>query len=52
VIAENVTIASLKRVKEDVREVRSGFECGIGLSNFDDFQTGDHIECYVSERVS
>ncbi len=52
VLIENMTIASLKRVSEDVREVRSGFECGIGLSNFNDFQEGDHIECYVSERVS
>jgi translation initiation factor IF-2 len=52
VVAENVTIASLKRVAEDVREVRAGFECGIGLSNFNDFQVGDQIECYVSERVS
>ena len=52
VLVENVTIASLRRVQEDVREVRSGFECGIGLSNFNDFQEGDHIECYVTERVS
>jgi translation initiation factor IF-2 len=52
VLAENVTVASLKRVQEDVREVRSGFECGIGLSNFNDFQVGDQIECYVTERVS
>ncbi|MEP7290461.1 MAG: translation initiation factor IF-2 [Chloroflexota bacterium] len=52
VVAENITIASLKRVAEDVREVRAGFECGIGLSNFNDIQDGDHIECYVSERVS
>ncbi len=52
VLIENVTIASLRRVSDDVREVRAGFECGIGLSNFNDFQDGDHIECYVSERVS
>ncbi len=52
VLIENITIASLKRLQEDVREVRSGFECGIGMSNFNDFQDGDHIECYVSERVS
>jgi translation initiation factor IF-2 len=52
VIAENITIGSLKRVQEDVREVRSGFECGIGLSNFNEFQAGDMIECYVTERVS
>ena len=52
VVAENVNVASLKRVAEDVREVRAGFECGIGLSNFDEFQVGDQIECFVTERVS
>lgn len=52
VVAENVSIASLKRVAEDVREVRSGFECGIGLSNFNEFQVGDLIESFVTERVN
>ncbi len=52
VLVENVTVSSLKRVNEDVREVRSGFECGIGLDGFNDFQDGDLIEFYVSERVS
>jgi translation initiation factor IF-2 len=52
VIAENLTVASLKREKDDVREVRSGFECGISLNGFDNFQVGDIIEFYVSERVS
>ncbi|MBI5670430.1 MAG: translation initiation factor IF-2 [Chloroflexi bacterium] len=52
VIAENVTVSSLKRLTEDVREVRAGFECGIGLNGFNDFVQGDLIEFYVSERVS
>jgi translation initiation factor IF-2 len=52
VLAENLAVGSLKRDKEDVREVRSGFECGIGLNGFEDFQTGDLIEFYVSERVT
>jgi translation initiation factor IF-2 len=52
VIAENLSVGSLKRESEDVREVRSGFECGIGLNGFNDFQAGDLIEFYVSERVS
>jgi translation initiation factor IF-2 len=52
VLAENSPVSSLKRVKEDVREVRAGFECGIGLDNFSDFQTGDMIEFYVMERVN
>jgi translation initiation factor IF-2 len=40
------TIASLKRVKEDVREVSKGFECGILLNGFNDVKTGDVIEAY------
>jgi|FLYN01.1.fsa_nt_gi translation initiation factor IF-2 len=52
VLAENVPVSSLRRHDEDVREVRSGFECGIGLHGFNDFQVGDMIEFYVTERVS
>ncbi len=44
-------MSSLKREKEDVREVRQGFECGVALKNFDEFAQGDVIECYVRERV-
>lgn len=44
-------VASLKRHKEDVREVREGFECGIGLKGFNDFEEGDLIECYRIEDV-
>ena len=40
------TIASLKRIKDDVREVESGYECGIGLENFNDIKVGDIIEGY------
>lgn len=40
------TIASLKRMKDDVREVEAGYECGIGLENFNDIKTGDIIEGY------
>jgi translation initiation factor IF-2 len=45
-------VSSLKRFQEDVREVRTGFECGVGLDNFDDFQEGDLIQFYVKERES
>lgn len=48
VVYEN-EVASLKHEKEDVREVRTGFECGIGIKNFDDYQVGDQIECYVKQ---
>lgn len=43
--------ASLKRHQEDVREVRAGFECGLGLRGFNDFEEGDIIECYTVEEV-
>ncbi|MGB2955727.1 MAG: translation initiation factor IF-2 [Anaerolineales bacterium] len=45
-------IASLKRHKEDVNEVRTGFECGIGLKGFSNFEEGDILESYVIELVS
>jgi translation initiation factor IF-2 len=44
-------VASLRHEKEDVREMRQGFECGIGLKNFNDIQVGDVIECYVLEKT-
>ncbi len=44
-------MSSLKRFTEDVKEVRSGFECGLGLEGFDDFQEGDTLEFYQKERV-
>jgi translation initiation factor IF-2 len=43
-------MSSLKHLQEDVREVRQGFECGVSLKNFDAFNPGDIIECYLIER--
>jgi translation initiation factor IF-2 len=45
-------IASLRRFKDDVSEVKAGFECGIGLERFNDIKTGDAIEVFVVERVA
>lgn len=45
-------VASLKRFTEDVKEVATGFECGIGIDGFNDFKEGDIIEAYVKERVN
>ena len=45
-------VSSLKRFKEDVREVREGFECGIGIANFNDVKAGDVIETYEVEEVA
>jgi translation initiation factor IF-2 len=43
-------VANLKRIKEDVREVDTGYECGITLEDFDAFQTGDVLEFFHRER--
>ena len=45
-------IASLRRFKDDVREVRDGYECGIGIENFNDIKIGDVIECFRKESVA
>lgn len=45
-------IASLKRERDDVREVRQGFECGIGLKGFTEFKVGDILECYKMKEVA
>ncbi len=45
-------LTSLKHEKDDVKEVKEGFECGINLKEFDDFKEGDIIQCYVRELVA
>ena len=45
-------IGSLRRFKDDVKEVREGFECGIGVENFNDLKVGDVLECYRKEQVA
>jgi len=45
-------LSSLKRFKDDVKEVREGFECGIGVKNFNDVKVGDLIECYTVQEVA
>ncbi|MDP9202448.1 MAG: translation initiation factor IF-2 [Gemmatimonadota bacterium] len=45
-------ISSLRRFKDDVKEVREGFECGIGVENFNDIKVGDVLECYRKEQVA
>ena len=46
VVADNLSIASLKRFKDDATEVREGFECGIGLGSFNDIKVDDVIETF------
>ena len=56
IIREDVVIhtgklASLKRFKDDAKEVAKGFECGIQIEGFNDIQEGDILECYVMEEI-
>jgi translation initiation factor IF-2 len=46
VVAENLTVESLKRFKDDATEVKDGFECGIGLGSFNDIKVEDVIETF------
>ena len=45
------TITSLRRFKDDAREVQAGFECGVGLSDFQDLHQGDIIETYEEREI-
>jgi len=51
ILVEGAKISSLKRFKDDGKEVAAGYECGIGLDRFDAFEAGDFIEAYVQEKV-
>ena len=44
-------IASLKRFQEDAREVREGYECGVGIKGFKDYHVGDILVCYTIEKT-
>jgi len=50
-IVADSTVSSLKRFKDDVREVAAGYECGVGVKDFTDFKTGDVLEFYRMERA-
>ncbi len=45
-------LSSLKRFKDDASEVRAGFECGMGIANFNDVKVGDVIECFNVQKIS
>ena len=51
VVVHEGKIDSLKRFKDDAREVATGYECGIGIERFNDVKVGDVIECFVMEEV-
>ncbi|MBW1864433.1 MAG: translation initiation factor IF-2 [Deltaproteobacteria bacterium] len=44
-------LSSLRRFKDDVKEVQNGYECGIGIENFNDIKIGDTLECYYTEEI-
>ncbi|MBR5986390.1 MAG: translation initiation factor IF-2 [Clostridia bacterium] len=52
VVIHEGKIDSLKRFKDDVREVATGYECGIGIENYNDVKVGDEMECFTMEEVS
>jgi translation initiation factor IF-2 len=52
VVVHEGKIGSLRRFKDDVSEVKTGFECGIGLANYNDIKVGDVIEVFTMERVA
>ena len=45
-------VATLRRFKEDVKEVEKGYECGLGVEGYNEIQVGDIIECYDVEEVA
>jgi translation initiation factor IF-2 len=52
VVIHEGKLGTLKRFKEEVREVRDGFECGMGFENYHDIQVGDVIECFEVEEIA
>lgn len=52
VVIHDGNLAQLKRFKEDVKEVREGYECGMSFENYNDIQIGDFIECYELETIA
>jgi translation initiation factor IF-2 len=52
VVVHDGRISSLRRFKEDVQQVQTGYECGIGIANFRDVKDGDTIESYVVKEIA
>ena len=51
IVCYDSKISSLKRFKDDAKEVQSGYECGIGIDNFNDIKMGDIVECYYLDEI-
>jgi len=52
VVIHDGELDSLKRFKDDVREVKSGFECGLSLKNFNELKEGDQLEVYEVQEIA
>lgn len=52
VVVHDGSLGQLKRFKEDVKEVKEGYECGMSFENYNDIQVGDYIECYEIESIA
>jgi translation initiation factor IF-2 len=52
VVIHDGTLKTLRRFKDEVREVREGYECGMAFENYQDLQVGDRIECYEVEEIA
>ena len=52
VVIHDGTLKTLRRFKDEVREVKDGYECGMAFENYQDIQSGDRIECYEVEEVA
>ena len=50
IVVEDLSLESLKRVKDDVKEVKAGFECGLKIAGYDDIKVGDRLEAYIREK--
>ena len=52
VVIHEGDLGQLRRFKEDAKEVREGYDCGISLANYQDIKVGDMIECFEVEEVA
>ncbi|MEE8189005.1 MAG: translation initiation factor IF-2 [Kiloniellales bacterium] len=52
IVIHDGTLKTLRRFKEEVKEVKEGYECGMAFENYNDIQTGDRIECYEVEEIA
>ena len=52
IVIHDGTLKTLRRFKEETKEVKDGYECGMAFENYQDIQTGDRIECYEVEQIA